>query len=446
MPLAEGVSARKAYKFYTSPVIVPGVPAVSATDPGPSGGQILRRVASTLAFTKDTYQSNEIRSDYQIADFRHGVRRVAGNVSGELSPLTYQELFAASLRAHWVPAITASNTDFTGMTPNSTTSTLTFTTGDPVTKGFRVGMGIRFTGFTTTTANNNVTFIITGFGGTNHRTVSVTPAPTTGASETTYAMTSTGSSLIIPSTGKVRRKVAVEVYNSDVDIARLYCECRVGGFTINMPATGMSTVEVNFTGRDMEVYETTAAPFFTSPAAITTTNLLAAVNGTLRVNGITIAVVTAMSIVNTIALTGEPVVGSNLVPELFAGRNIVTGQMTAFFFDSTLINYFKNETEIDLLAYLTTASAPGSPAMIFYLPRVKLGGADVATTGEGGQMITMPYKALKYQASPAATSGIENTTLQIWDSEVITGLLRKEGSPQDESPTAEGEPRAARAA
>jgi Phage tail tube protein len=446
MPLAEGVSARVAYKFYTDPTITPGVPAVSATDPGPTGGQILRRVASTLAFTKDTYQSGEIRSDYQIADFRHGVRRVAGNVSGELSPLTYQELFAASLRAHWAPAVTATNTDFTGMTPNSTTSTLTFTTGDPVTKGFRVGMGIKFSGLTVTAANNGVTFVITGFGGTSHRTVSVTPAPTTGASEATYAMTSTGSSLVIPTTGQVRRKVAVEVYNSDVDIARLYTECRVGGFTINMPATGMTTAEFSFTGRDMEIYETTAAPFFTAPAAVTTTNLLAAVNGVLRVNGTTVAVVTAMNIQNAITLTGEPVVGSNIVPEIFGGRNVITGQMTAFFQDSTLLNYFRNETEIDLLAYLTTASAPGSPAISFYLPRVKLGGADVATTGEQGQMISMPYQALKYQASPAATSGIENTTLQIWDSEVITGLLREEvASPEQESSAATEEPRLARA-
>ena len=119
MPLAEGVSARIAYKFYADQKIIPGVPAVSATDPGPADAQVLRRVSSSLAFTKDTYQSNEIRSDYQISDFRHGVRRVAGNVSGELSPLTYAELFAASLRSDWVAAVSLSNTELTSMTANS---------------------------------------------------------------------------------------------------------------------------------------------------------------------------------------------------------------------------------------------------------------------------------------------------------------------------------------
>jgi hypothetical protein len=440
MPLAEGVSARIAYKFYTSPVIVPGVPAVSATDPGPTGGQILRRVASTLAFTKDTYQSNEIRSDYQIADFRHGVHRVAGNISGELSPLTYQELFAASLRTDWTAPVSLSQVQLTSMAADGTASTLTFAAGDPVALGLHTGMGVKFTGLTTT-GNNNTTFMITGFSGTSNRVVAVTPAPITHAAETTFAMSSTGSTISIPSTGFVRRKVAVEKYSSDVDIALLYTECRVGGFNLQMPATGMSTIEFNLTGRDMEIYETTAAPFFTAPAAVTTTNLLAAVNGTLRIGGQPIAVVTGMNIQNAITLTGDPTVGTNLVPEIFAGRNVITGQMTAFFFDSTLIKDFVNESEIDLLVYLTTASTPGAPAMSFYLPRVKLGGADVAMTGEQGQIITMPYQALKYQG---VTPGVPQTTIQIWDSEVISGLLREEAD-ETEPPAAEGEPRLARA-
>src|SRR4029077_16345826 len=125
---------------------------------------------------------------------------------------------------------------------------------------------------------------------------------------------------------------------------------------------------------------------------------------------------------NAITLTADAVVGANISPEIFAGRNVVTGQLTAFFFDSPLIKDFVNQTEIDLLVYLTTASTPGAPAMSFYLPRVKLGGADVAMTGEQGQIITIPYQALKYQGS---TPGVPQTTIQIWDSEVISGLLRE---------------------
>jgi hypothetical protein len=55
-------------------------------------------------------------------------------------------------------------------------------------------------------------------------------------------------------------------------------------------------------------------------------------------------------------------VGQNFVPEIFLGRANVTGTATAFFQDSTLIADFKNETEVSILAYLTTTSAVNSPA------------------------------------------------------------------------------------
>jgi hypothetical protein len=422
MPLAEGVSARVSYKFNTSGVISPGPGPDPTVDPGTSGGQILRRVATTIAMGKDTYQSNEIRSDRQIADFRHGVHRVTGNIQGELSPLTYRDLFEASFRSTWTVAPTGLPADFTSVAADSTTSTFTFASGDPVAKGFRVGQGIQFTLLSAPT-NNAQNYVITSFSGTTNQVVHVFPPPTTMAADTTFTVAATGRSVWVPSTGFVSRKCALEVFNSDVDVARLFTECRVGGFDVKLPASGMSTIQFEFTGRDMTAYDATTtpvAPFFTAPLPVTTTGLLAAVNGLLQVGGTTVAVVTALDIKHTITLTAEPVVGSNLVPEIFMGRTNVTGQLTAFFQDVTLINDFKNESEISIMAFLTTTSAPSSPAMSFYLPRVKLGGADLQTTGEGGQMITLPFQALKYQATPVGTGGIENTTIVVWDSEVDT--------------------------
>jgi hypothetical protein len=348
------------------------------------------------------------------------VRRVTGNITGELSPLTYRDLFEASFRSTWSAAPTGDQSVFTSVAADHTLSTMTFGAGNPVTAGFRTGMVVQFSGLTTGTANNGVNFTILSFGGTGNRTVTVSPPPATMTAETTFTMTSTGRSLIIPSTGHVSRKAAVEIFNEDVDIARLFTECRVGGFDIKLPATGMSTIQFEFTGRDMDVLSAGTAPFFTSPLAPTTSGLLCAVNGLLRIGGATVAVVTACDIKHTLQQTADPVVGSNIVPEIFEGRNNITGQLTAFFQDVTLINDFLNESEIELLVYLTTTSAAGSPAMSFYLPRIKLGGADLQTTGEGGQMITIPFQALKYETTATTASGIENTTMQIWDSEVDT--------------------------
>lgn len=416
MSLAEGVAARIAYKAYASAAITAGTLATSSSALGAASAQVLRRVSSTLALSKDVYQSAEIRADRQIGDYRHGTKRVQGNISGELSPLTYEEFFEASMRGTWAAAITASQSDFTSVSADNASSKFTFSAGNPVTKGFRVGMGIRFTSLSDSD-NNSKTFVILSFGGSNNREVTVYPAPDSMTADSAFTMTSVGRSLIIPASSHVSRKFGVEIYNEDLDIARLFCECRVGGFNVQLPASGMATVDFNLMGRDMETYSSGDAPFFTSPTAATTTGILAAVNGLLRVSGETVGVITGLNIQHEAALSGESVVGSNLVPEIFVGRHTVSGQMTAFFEDLDLIDDFRNESEIEILAYLTTTSAANAPAMTFFLPRVKLGGADLQTDGEAGQSITLPFQALKYEGTEAST-GIANTTLQIWDSEV----------------------------
>lgn len=268
-------------------------------------------------------------------------------------------------------------------------------------------------------ADNNATnYLILGFGGTSNREVTVYPAPTTMSADTAFSVASIGKRLVNPSSGFTSRKYAIEVWNQDVDIARLFTECRAGGFNAQLPASGIGTVDFDFMGRNMTMYESGAAPFFTSPADETTTGVVAAVNGLLRASGQTIAVITGLNIQMQLSPSADPVVGSNLVPEIFLGRANVSGQLTAFFENADLINDFVNENEIELLAYLTTTSAVNTPALTFYMPRVKLGGADLQTQGESGQSLTIPYQALKSTAVEAST-GIASTTLQICDTEVV---------------------------
>jgi len=91
MPFATGVAKQLRYKKEST----------WGAAPGASGAQLLRRVTSDLSLSKETYQSGEIRSDYQIADYRHGVRSVAGTVNGELSPGTYSDFVGSALRRNF---------------------------------------------------------------------------------------------------------------------------------------------------------------------------------------------------------------------------------------------------------------------------------------------------------------------------------------------------------
>ncbi len=411
MPLAEGVSARISVKPYAAGTITPGADPDPTVEPGATGGQILRRVSSSLTLSKDTYQSAEINSHRQLADFRHGVRRVTGGISGELSPLTYEMLFEAAFRGTWdITATSTTEAVLTSLAADHTLSTLTAGGGDPVVAGFRVGDVIRLTG-ASVTGNNGVNFTVTSFSGASNRTIHVYPAPATMAADTAFTMAAVGGNLIVPASGHVSRKFAFEIWNQDIDVAQLFTECRVGGFNVQLPPTGIGTVEFTVMGRDGIAFEAGAAPFFTAPTAETTTGLVASVNGLLQVNGVTRAVVTGANIQMELNPEGTPVIGSDLVPEIFLGRALVTGQMTALFEDMELINAFIDEDEISLLIYLTTSSGGSSDALTFFLPRIKLGGASVDTSGEAGQVITVPFTALKGITGDATTIRITDTAV-----------------------------------
>jgi hypothetical protein len=414
MPLAEGVSARVTIKPYATGAITSGVQPVSSVDPGASSGQILRRVSSTLKLGKDTYTSNEVASHRQISDYRHGTKRVTGGVvSGEFSPGTYWDLFQAVLRGTATAAVTGSETDFTSVAADSATSKFSFTSGDPVAKGFRIGSIVRFTNLSDD-GNNGRNFLVLGFGGTSNRDMTVYPSPDTMSADTAFTIAEVGQSAFMPSSNHVSRKFAIEHYFADIDIARLFTEVRLDGFNWQLPATGISTVDFTGMGRDMEIFSAGTAPFFTAPDAETETGLGAAVNGALFFQGTRVGVCTGLNVQAQLNASSDPVVGQNFVPEVFLGRLNVTGQATIFLEDATFINYFKNETELSLLAFLTSNDNPSSPAASIYLPRIKLGDADSPLQGEAGIVQTCPFQALKGTSS---TGGNEATTIRIHDTE-----------------------------
>jgi hypothetical protein len=411
MSLAEGVQARVAYKAYATGAITAGTQPVSTVDPAVTGGQILRRTSCSLTLKKDTYTASEVSTDRQVSDFRHGVKKAEGSLNGELSPGTYFDFIEAVCRATKASAVALTESDLTSATFDNTASTVVFGGGNPHTLGLRIGDVLRFTNLATA-ANNSTNFVITSMTGGTNRTLGIYPAPTTETADTAFNVTTVGKSVFVPSSSFVSRKFGVEVYHSDVDVHRFFTECRAGGVKLSLPPTGLSTIEIPLMGRDMETNSGGSSPFFTAPTAATSTGLLAAVNGLIQVAGVTVGVITGASIDFNLPMSADPVVGQNFVPEIFLGRAHVTGQLTAFFQDMTLVNYFVNETEVSILFYLTASSAVAADAMTIYLPRVKFGGGDVAITGEAGQAVTLPFTALKYATAGA---GVEATTIRFTD-------------------------------
>lgn len=413
MALSESIAERLSYKFYASGAMTSNSQPVPATAPGASGGQVLRKVSQNLSLQRDSYASNEKRTDRQIAGFRLGMGRVPGQIQGLLSAGTYADFIEAAFRGTREAAITKSNTELTSAAADNATSTFTFAGGDPVTEGFRVGHILRFTNLSDPD-NNGKNFIILGFSGASNRVVAVYPAPDTMAADTAFSVASTGKRFFIPSTGHVSRLVAIENYAQDIDVAELFTEARVTGFSLNAPPTGNTEITFNLMGRGKVDLSGASAPFFTAPTAETSTKLMAGVDGLLRVGGVNLGVVTGLQFSLDMGGNAPAVVGQNFGPEIFLQAANVTGNFTALFEDNTLISSFTSETELQLLAYLKGDGTVNSQAMTILLPAIKLTSANKSDDSSGGKVVQYQFQALKYAG---AGPGIEATTIQICDTE-----------------------------
>lgn len=370
--------------------------------------EYLRRVESTIDLEKDTYQSAEIRSDFQVSDFRHGVRRVRGSIRGELGLGSYDLFMAAALRKDFAVGGSYTAGVGTGITSDSGAKTFTRAGGSWISDGFRVGHVVRFSNLAAT-ANNDKNFRITALTAT---VMTVAEAVTTDAVDDEACSCATvGRVSYVPASGHTSDSFTVEHNYSDIDVSELFTGCSIGAMRVALPATGLATVEFDVIGKDRSSVLTGAsAPYFTAPAAAGTGAILAAVNGSLRLGGSDIAVVTGANFGLNLNLAGEPVAGSNTLPALFHSRSIITGQLTAYFEDATYINAFDDETELELQLVCTDTASPAG-FVSFFLPRIKLGGAS-KNDGEGGLIQAMPFTAL---VKPA-TTGYESTTLMIQDS------------------------------
>lgn len=73
--------------------------------------QTVRHTQTTLALSKDSLQSEEIRDDRQIADFRHGARQIGGDIQFELSYGSFDTILEAVLCGTWDDDAPVAGTD-----------------------------------------------------------------------------------------------------------------------------------------------------------------------------------------------------------------------------------------------------------------------------------------------------------------------------------------------
>lgn len=402
MTISKGTAKQVGYKKETT----------FGTIAGNTSGKLLRRVTANFNLMKETYESNEIRTDRQVADFRHGVRSAEGSLNGELSPATYADFMGSVVARDFTTAPTVSSLSVT-IAASGSLYTITRGTGSFLSDGFLVGMIIRLSGAGLDVDNVGKNLLIASITATE-LTVSVVNG-TLLAEEgpiSSVTATATGKVTYVPSTGHTDQSYTVEEWYSDIAQSEVYTGMKVNSVAVQLPATGLSTIDIGFAGKDLT--QTGTSQYFSSPTAQNTNGIFAAVNGVMLVQGQPVALVTSADFTIERATENATAVGSNSVADIFTGRVRVTGNLSVYFQDATFRNYFKDETVVSLVMAMTTSTAANADFVTFTIPKVKLGSFS-KDDQELGLVASTSFQAL---LNDVTSAGLPATTIQIQDSAV----------------------------
>lgn len=358
-------------QFYVAE-LTPGV-----TPPSPSWSP-LRNTGGIPAVTRDALVSNELDGSREVSAIRTGNRQVAGEYAIELSSASQDELLAGAMTSSWQAGGTVAALT---IDVSATAKTFTRSAGD-FTTDVEVGDLVRFPGLT---GDNAKPFIVTA----------VLPLVITGAGiqHTLTDETAVTTDLVVGDkleTGNLCKTFSILTWLKGTcggaDSFLLTRGVEFSGFTIEQAVNAMVTGAFPFIGLSQEIL---AAP----PAGSTFTVVFdaqpfASVDVS-AFNGIApLKLIDTFTITNDNAASAQFELGNAAVAFVERGRAANTFSLAGKLYDTTLLNLFLNETQVELTSIL---SGPDG-AMSFTLKRADLtaatpeiGGPESVTLSLEGQ-------------------------------------------------------------
>ena len=366
MALASGANVGLSYVAESTHGVTPGSPTMKAA----------RFTGRNINLTRATLTSNERRNDRQVADLRHGFNQVGGSFGFELSTDAFYDWLAAALGGTWATApVTGS------MALATTTSAVTRATGSFITDGFMPGDVVTLAGFATG-GNNGVTQVV------EVSALSLTVAKTLVAdtSAASRTVTATGKKLKV---GQTLAISTIERRFVDITQYQVFRGCTINGMSFNIKPDQIIGGTFDMLGMEAVAISGTSLGV---PTAAASGSPYGAFTATLYINGVANTVVTDITFNMANNRSVNPVVGSKFSPDVFEGTCNITGSLSAYLENATVMNLFTNETECALFAKFPDPN--GTDFMVMELPRIKLTSADTDPGQQGPIIVNYKFTAL----------------------------------------------------
>jgi hypothetical protein len=372
--------------------------AVYGTLPGAAGAREFLRVSDSIALKKNKIQSAAVQSNAQRPMSVHGGRTVDGNIGVEMALGLIDLELASIVRRDWTAV-----TPLTGLTVTAAATAPHFvrSAGSWITDGLALGMLVKFTGFTAGAAvNNGKLYTIIALTALN---ITVAEAVVAAASSPGIGLTVPGKITYIPETGHTNDSYTIEKWYAAVGESLRFTGQRVASIKLGLSADDKVSGDIAYMGQDRQKG---VAQYYTSPAAPGGGDMLVTPSGLAVINGTATKVCTNFSLdINGNASVGKTV-GSNVTPDVFMDMIDVSGQISVYYENGVMDDYFDQGAAISLINRLDDGIGG---AFVVAMPYVKIFGG-----GESGDKEII--RQYDYVAGPnVAGTGAGKSTILLQD-------------------------------
>ena len=194
--------------------------------------------------------------------------------------------------------------------------------------------------------------------------------------------------------GTTRRSYTIERHHQDIGKYLRSTGCQFNTMSLSVAPNSMVTGSFGIIGSG---FTSSASALGSSTySAETTTAPFDSFTGAITEGGSAIAIITALELNIDNGMEALYVVGSSdtLLPSI--GKSMVTGSVTAYFQDTTLMDKFVNETTSAIQFTLTDALGND---YIVLLPKVKYNSGNPEVSGPGAITLSLDFVALYNSAS-----------------------------------------------
>ena len=181
----------------------------------------------------------------------------------------------------------------------------------------------------------------------------------------------------------------VERHHEDIGKYLRSTGCCFNSMSLSIAPNSMVTGSFGVIGKDFSI--ASAAITGASYAAETTTAPFDSFTGAITDGGSTIAIVTALELNIDNGLEAQYVVGDSTTLQPPLAQSNISGSITAYFENTTLIDKFVNETSSALTFTLTDAAGND---YLFNMPNVKYNSGNPEVGGPGAVTVTLDFIAL----------------------------------------------------